>query len=80
MKLQTAEIIKELNERVINQGIVIQTLIDLLVNNGVISEKELDLQLIKNTEEVNDYLDNLHEESDSDTFDLTNFYGTIGEA
>jgi len=80
MKLQTAEIIKQLNERVINQGIVIQTLIDLLVDNGVISEKELDLQLIKNTEEVNDYLDNLHEESDSDTFDLTNFYGTVGEA
>lgn len=80
MTLQDQEIIDNLNERVITQSVIIQTLCDLLIEKNVMTEEELDLRLIKNTEEVNQYLDNLHEESDSDTFDLTNFYGTIGEA
>lgn len=80
MTLHDQEIIEILEERVVTQSVIIQTLCDLLIEKNVISEEELDLRLVKNTEAVNQYLDNLHEESDSDTFDLTNFYGTIGEA
>lgn len=82
MILQDKIIIKNLNDRVINQGIIIQTLVDLLIDKGVITEKELDSLLVENTEEINDYLQNLHEEEeyDSSSLDLINWHGVIGEA
>ena len=82
MTSQTRQIIQDLNERILNQSVVIQTLVDILVEQGVISEKELDKRLIENTEILNQELLELHqdEEDDSDFFLPTNYYGPIGEA
>ena len=46
MTSQTRQIIQDLNERILNQSVVIQTLVDILVEQGVILEKELDKRLI----------------------------------
>lgn len=83
MTLQDKYIIKKLNERILSQSIVIQTLVDILVEQEVISERELDKRLVKNTEVLNQQLEELHEqeEVDSEPFDsITNYFGVIGEA
>ena len=82
MTSQTRQIIQDLNERILNQSVVIQTLVDILVEQGVILEKELDKRLIENTEILNQELLELHqdEEDDSDFFLPTNYFGPPGEA
>ena len=83
MTSQTRQIIQDLNERILNQSVVIQTLVDILVEQGVILEKELDKRLIENTEILNQELLELHqdeEEDESDFFLPTTYYGPIGEA
>lgn len=83
MILQDKHIIQKLNERILSQSIVIQTLVDILVEQGVISESELDKRLVKNTEVLNQQLDELNEQGDFDSepFDsMTNYFGVIGEA
>lgn len=83
MTLHDKHIIKQLNERILTQSIVIQTLVDILVEQGVILERELDKRLVQNTEVLNQQLEELHEqeEVDSEPFDsMTNYFGVIGEA
>lgn len=83
MTSQTRQIIQDLNERILNQSVVIQTLVDILVEQGVILEKELDKRLIENTEILNQELLELHqdeEEDESDFFFPTNYFGPLGEA
>lgn len=83
MTSQTRQIIKDLNERILNQSVVIQTLVDILVEQGVILEKELDKRLIENAEILNQELEDLQheqEEDESDFFFPTNYFGPIGEA
>jgi len=83
MTLHDKHIIKQLNERILSQSIVIQTLVDILVEQGVILERELDKRLVENTEVLNQQLKELHEqeEVDSEPFDsMTNYFGVIGEA
>lgn len=83
MTLQEKNLIKQLNERILTQSIVIQTLVDILVEQGVILERELDKRLIENTEVLNQQIEELteHEEDESDLFEFTKtYYGPIGEA
>ena len=80
MKSNENKILEELNERVITQSVIIQTLVDILIENNIIIEEELDLRLTENTVKLNQYLDNLHKNDESVTFDINNWYGPIGEA
>lgn len=82
MTLQDKHIIKKLNERILTQSVVIQTLVDILIEQGVILERELDKRLIDNTNLLNQELEDLHEdeEDDSDFFLPSSYYGPIGEA
>jgi len=82
MILQNKNIIKQLNERILTQSVVIQTLVDILIDNGVILERELDKRLIENTNLLNKELEDLHEneEDDSDFFLPSSYYGPVGEA
>ena len=82
MTLQDKHIIKKLNERILTQSVVIQTLVDILIEQGVILERELDKRLIDNTNLLNQELEDLHEdeEDDSDLFLPSSYYGPIGEA
>jgi mannitol/fructose-specific phosphotransferase system IIA component (Ntr-type) len=81
MTLQEKNLIKQLNERVLSQSIVIQTLVDILVEQGVILERELDKRLIKNTEVLNQQIEELHQTEDDskEQFDFTTYYGPVGE-
>ena len=56
MTLQEKNLIKQLNERILTQSVVIQTLVDILVEQGVILERELDERLIENTEGLNQHI------------------------
>lgn len=81
MTLQEKNLIKQLNERILTQSVVIQTLVDILVEQGVILERELDKRLIENTEVLNQHLEELDdEEGNSDLFNFNSYYGPIGEA
>lgn len=84
MTLQEKNLIKQLNERILTQSVVIQTLVDMLVEQGVILERELDKRLIENTEILNEQLEDLHNQHEEDNSDLldftTNYFGPIGEA
>lgn len=82
MILHDKEIIQKLNERILTQSIVIQTLVDILVEQGVILERELDKRLIENTEVLNRELEDLQheEEDDSEFFFPSTYFGPIGEA
>jgi len=82
MILQNKNIIKQLNERILTQSVVIQTLVDILIDNGVILERELDKRLTENTNLLNKELEDLHEneEDDSDFFLPSSYYGPVGEA
>lgn len=82
MTLQEKNLIKQLNERILTQSVVIQTLVDILVEQGVILERELDERLIENTEVLNQQIEELteHEEDESDLFDIRTYYGPMGEA
>ena len=82
MTLQEKNLIKQLNERILTQSVVIQTLVDILVEQGVILERELDERLIENTEVLNQQIEELteREEDESDLFDNRTYYGPMGEA
>ena len=83
MTLQDKHIIKKLNERILTQSVVIQTLVDILIEQGVILERELDKRLIENVNILNQELEDLQheqEEDDSDFFLPSSYYGPIGEA
>jgi len=82
MTSQDKQIIKDLNERILNQSVVIQTLVDILIEQGVILEKELDKRLIENANILNQELEDLqHEQEDeSEFFFPTNYFGPLGEA
>lgn len=83
MTLQEKNLIKQLNERILTQSVVIQTLVDILVEQGVILERELDKRLIENTEVLNQQIEELHqnEEDELGLLEFTKtYYGPIGEA
>ena len=85
MKLHEAKIISDLQNKILTQSVIIQTLVDLLVESEVISESELEDRLVHNTELLNQKLENMSysilDESNEDIhFDLENYYGPIGEA
>ena len=50
MNLTSKEIIKNLNERLLMQSIVVETLCDLLVDNGVVTHDDLENMIKKNLE------------------------------
>jgi mannitol/fructose-specific phosphotransferase system IIA component (Ntr-type) len=81
MTLQEKNLIKQLNERILTQSVVIQTLVDILVERGVILERELDERLIENTEVLNQQIEELHQSKDDgeEQFEFTTYYGPIGE-
>ena len=66
------------------QSIIIQNLIDIILENGLISEEDLEKRIKKDVKELTNTLDNLQENSsDNQDFveELEGFYfGPVGEA
>jgi len=77
--------IKNLNDRILTQNIIMQTLMDIILENGLVTEKELDLRIRKNIEGLGNTLTRLREDSSEESYiteeELNGLYfGPVGEA
>lgn len=75
--------IKKLNDRLLTQNIIMQTLIDVILENGMITEKELESKIQKNIDDMDSVLDSLREESSELSEDVVisgMYFGPHGEA
>ena len=76
MNLTSKEIIRKLSNKLLNQTIITQTLLDILIENDIISEKDFQKTLQDNIGEIEDMvieskeiLNNLGDSFDEDIFD-----------
>ena len=77
--------IKNLNDRILTQNIIMQTLMDIILENGLVTEKELELRIQKNIEGLENTLTRLREDSSKESHiteeELNGLYfGPVGEA
>lgn len=77
--------IKNLNDRILTQNIIMQTLMDIILENGLVTEKELDLRIRKNIEGMESTLNQLRKDSSEEskiTEEELNglYFGLVGEA
>ena len=75
--------IKKLNDRLLTQNIIMQTLIDVILENGMITEKELESKIQKNIDDMDNILDSLQKESSELGEDVVisgMYFGPHGEA
>ncbi len=75
--------IKKLNDRLLTQNIIMQTLIDVILENGMITERELESKIQKNIDDMDSVLDSLQEESSELSEDVVisgMYFGPHGEA
>ena len=86
MDSTTKQLISRLNDRLLNQTVIIQTLCNILVDKEVISQDELEIKINESINEVNEQLEELETtfefdyEQDEVEFEFNNYYGPIGEA
>jgi len=76
MNLTSKQIIKKLSNKLLNQTIITQTLLDILIENDIISERDFQKTLQDNIGEIEDMvienkeiLNNLGDSFDEDIFD-----------
>ena len=74
--------IKKLNDRLLTQNIVIQTLISILIENDIVTEEEFELKIENNLDDVQDIIKSIDKVSlENDEEDLvTSSFGPHGEA
>lgn len=75
--------IRNLNDRILTQSIVIETLVQVIIESGIISKSELETRLQENVESISDTLDTLQKESSGKISieDMQGLYfGPVGEA
>ena len=53
------EIINNLNKRLLTQGIIIEILCGILINEGLVTEDELEDMIQENIESQQDYIDKI---------------------
>ena len=63
MNLTSKEIIKNLNERLLMQAVVVETLCDLLVENGVVTHEDLEDMIKENLESQQEKIRELRQNS-----------------
>ena len=95
MNLTSRQIIKKLSNKLLTQTIITQTILDLLIENGIVTEAEFNSTLEHNIGEIEDMvIENKHFINelgfDEDTLDLDElkedsvmrgiYYGPVGEA
>ena len=84
MSLISKKVIQNLNNRILTQSIIMQNLVDIILENGLISEEDLEQRIKKDVDEPTKTLDSLQKNSSDDTNyseELEGFYfGPVGEA
>lgn len=74
---------KKLNDRLLTQNVILQTLIDIILENGLITEKELESKIEENITDIESMINTLHKESleiEEDVVTSGIYYGPHGEA
>ena len=73
--------IKQLNNRLLTQNIILQTLVDIILENGFVTEKELELKISNNIKNTEKLLDELQKDT-SEELDVWEglYFGPVGEA
>lgn len=80
MKLETKILIKNLNDRLLIQNIILQTLIDVILDNGFITEDDLNSQIKSKIELLNIEFQSQDKSNDLDDFMGFHYTGPMGEA
>ena len=80
MKLETKILIKNLNDRLLIQNVIIQTLIDVILDNGLTTEEDFDSQIKSKIELLNIELQSQSKTDDLDDFMGFHYTGPMGEA
>ena len=74
--------IKKLNDRLLNQNILIQTLMDVILDSGIVSEEELEDRLDANLKKTNDILESLEKQHTLEVEEEVvegMYYGPVGD-
>jgi predicted nucleotidyltransferase len=80
MKLTTKKLIKNLNDRLLTQNIIVQTLIDIILENGLTTEEDLDIRIKSNIELLELDMKSLkNDENPAEGYGIQ-YTGPIGEA
>lgn len=74
--------IKKLNDRLLTQNVVLQTLIEIIIDNKLITEKELEEKINTNIDNTEKIINQLQKESSEETFEEMEglYFGPVGEA
>tara|TARA_R110002074_G_scaffold107423_2_gene232134 strand:+ start:612 stop:848 length:237 start_codon:yes stop_codon:yes gene_type:complete len=76
--------IKKLNDRVLTQNVILQTLVDIIIDSGIISEEKLEIKIEKNIEKTQELLNSFDKETDfqenSEEVMGSMYFGPHGEA
>tara|TARA_B100000497_G_C7296631_1_gene202355 strand:- start:50 stop:337 length:288 start_codon:yes stop_codon:yes gene_type:complete len=59
MNSTSKALIKNLNDRILAQSVIVETLIDIIIDNNLITEKELTELILENQESQTKYLEEL---------------------
>ena len=59
MNSTSKALIKNLNDRILAQSVIVETLIDIIIDNDLITEKELQELILENHESQQKYIDEL---------------------
>lgn len=78
-------VIKNLNDRILTQNVILQTLMDIILESGLVTEDELESRIQQNIEGIERTLSNLQQEPFLETHitkeELEGLYfGPVGEA
>jgi predicted nucleotidyltransferase len=80
MKSTTKKLIKNLNDRLLTQNIIVQTLIDIILENGLTTEEDLDIRIKSNIELLDEELNSFkNDETPTDGVGFQ-YNGQVGEA
>ena len=81
MNLESKKVIKSLNDRLLTQNVIMQTIIEILLENEIVNESELEEKIQKNIDSTGKAINNLHEEELIELDSMEGLYfGPIGEA
>ena len=79
------QVIKNLNDRILTQNVIVEVLMQIILENGLVTEDEFESRIQKNIEGIERTLSKLRQETSLETHitkeELEGFYfGPVGEA
>ncbi len=75
--------IKKLNDRLLTQNVIIQTLINILIESELVTEKELQTKIEDNLDDIQDIINSIEittSDDEDDSVMSSMYFGPHGEA